>query len=263
MTINFLKKTLLGAGEILMQGFGSTDIIQTKQDQSNIVTESDFKSEEYIRKSILNSYPAHNILGEENGYENKGSEYTWIFDPLDGTSNYAAHIPWFGILIALLKDNTPVLGGAYLPSSNEMYYAIKGEGAYKNDVQIQAPGETVLKNLLCCYSLDFSKDIQKTEHEVQLIKTLVQKCRNLRSTNCLIDFCYVAEGKFGATINQTMKIWDIAAPQLILQESGVKVTDIQGNDIIYAPSENSAEQNFTALAANPAIHEQIMKIISN
>ncbi len=93
MTINFLKETLLGAGEILMQGFGSTDTIQTKQDQSNVVTESDFKSEEFIRKTISNKYPTHNILGEEHGFENKQSDYTWIVDPLDGTSNFASQIP--------------------------------------------------------------------------------------------------------------------------------------------------------------------------
>ena len=103
MTIDFVKDLLLNAGEILKVGFGSSSTISTKQDQSNVVTESDFKSEEFIRKAITESYPSHSILGEEHGYEDKVSEYTWVIDPLDGTSNFAAHIPWFGILIALLK----------------------------------------------------------------------------------------------------------------------------------------------------------------
>ena len=132
MTIDFLKSTLLGAGEILRNGFGTALTIETKQDQSNVVTESDFKSEEYIRNAIRTTYPQHNILGEEHGYEDHGSEYTWIIDPLDGTSNFAAAIPWFGVLIALLKDNQPVLAGAYLPMTDEVYLAEKGKGATKN-----------------------------------------------------------------------------------------------------------------------------------
>jgi len=261
MTIDFVKDLLLNAGEILKVGFGSSITISTKQDQSNVVTESDFKSEEFIRKAITESYPSHNILGEEHGYEDKMSEYTWVIDPLDGTSNFAAHIPWFGILIALLKQNIPMLSGAYLPMSDELYYAAKGNGSYKNDQKIHVNSETNLRNLLCCYSLDYSTNAKKTEGEVQIIKRLVQQCRNLRSTNCLIDFCFVADGKLGGTINQSMKIWDISSPQLILEEAGAKVTDIQGNRIVYSPSEKSLTENYTAVAANPTIHDKIMDLV--
>lgn len=261
MTVDFIKKLLKGAGEILVDGFGVAHEIKTKQDQSNVVTSSDFKSEEFIRSSISKAYPTHNILGEEHEFENKESAFTWIIDPLDGTSNYAAQIPWFGVLIALLKDQTLILAGAYLPVSNELYHATRGGGTYKNDVRISTSKETDLKNILCCYSLDFSADHQKTEHEVQVIKRLVQNCRNLRSTNCLLDFCYVSDGRLGAALNQTMKIWDIAAAELILKEAGAKVTDIDGKDLIYAPSEQSHKQNYTAVAANPDIHEKVMEMI--
>lgn len=263
MTINFLKETLLGAGKILLKGFGSTDTIQTKQDQSNVVTESDFKSEEFIRKTISNKYPTHNILGEEHGFENMQSDYTWIVDPLDGTSNFASQIPWFGVLIALLKHQEIILSGAYLPMSDELYYASQGGGAFKNGHKIHISTERDLKNLLCCYSLDFSSDPQKTKYESEIIQRLVHNCRNLRSTNCLIDFCYVADGRIGTAINQTMKIWDIAAPQLILEEAGGKVTDINGAEITYHSSAKSLTQNYTAVAANPVIHEKVMDLISS
>ncbi|MCK5372656.1 MAG: inositol monophosphatase, partial [Cyclobacteriaceae bacterium] len=233
MTIEFLKNLLLSSGKILEQGFGSVSNYETKQDQSNIVTEYDLKSEDTITKLIRQNYPDHNILAEENGFINNGSEYCWVVDPLDGTSNYAAGVPWFGVLIALLKNNEPILSGAYLPINNELYYAVKDQGAYKNASKIHVSKESDLKNILCCYSLDFSTDLTKTEKEVRVIKKLVQNCRNLRSTNCLVDFCYVADGKFGAAINQTMKIWDIAAPMLILEEAGAKVTNIHGNRIAF------------------------------
>lgn len=262
MTVEFLKNLLISSGEILKQGFGSISNYETKQDQSNIVTEYDFKSEKEITSLIQQSYPDHNILGEENGLTNKESEYSWIVDPLDGTSNYAAGIPWFGVLIALLKKGRPILSGAFLPTSNELYHATKGGGAFKNDHQIHVTGEIDLRNILCCYSLDFSEDPSKTEQEVHIIKRLVQSCRNMRSTNSLVDFCFTAEGKLGAAVNQTMKIWDIAAPQLILEEAGAKVTDIDGNQILYGLSDQSINQNFTAIAANPSLHEKISAVIN-
>ena len=262
MTVDFLKHLLKTSGEILKEGYGSVSNYETKQDQSNIVTENDLKSENTITKLIRKNYPDHNILAEENGFINNKSEYCWVVDPLDGTSNYAAGVPWFGVLIALLKNNEPILSGAYLPMSNELYYAIKDKGAYMNESKIRVAAESKLKNMLCCYSLDFSSDHAKTENEVQVIKSLVQRCRNLRSTNCLLDFCYVADGRFGTAINQTMKIWDIAAPMLILEEAGAVVTDIQGNRIAFDPSQDSLNENYTAIAANPAVHNKICSIIN-
>ncbi len=262
MTVEFLKNLLRTSGEILKQGFGSISKYETKQDQSNIVTEYDFKSEKEITRLIQLSYPDHNILGEEDGFSNKGSEYTWIIDPLDGTSNYAAGIPWFGVLIALLKNDQPMLSGAFLPISDELYYATKGGGAFKNDQKIQVSGERNLRNILCCYSLDFSEDPSRTEQEVHIIKRLVQSCRNMRSTNSLVDFCFTAEGKLGAAINQTMKVWDIAATQLILEEAGAVVTDIDGNQIVYDLSDHSINQNFSAIAASPVLHEKIRALIN-
>ncbi len=263
MTVNFLKNLLYKSGEVLKQDFGKTSIYETKHDQSNIVTETDFKSEKVIINLIEDIYPDHNILGEENGFVNKESQYTWVIDPLDGTSNYTAQIPWFGVLIALLIDQRPLLAGAYLPMSDELYYARKDGGAYKNDLPIHTGREVDLKNILCCYSLDFSEDLSKTEKEVQIIKRLVQNCRNMRSTNSLIDFCYTTEGKLGVAINQTMKIWDIAALHLIMKEAGVKVTDIYGNQIEYNLSNQSVNQNYSAIAANPVIHEKISILINN
>ena len=145
--------------------------------------------------------------------------------------------------------------------SDDLYLATRGQGAYKNDQKIHTSKENDLSKLLCCYSLDYQEDINKTECEVQIIKNLVRNCRNLRTTNSLIDFCFVAEGKLGATINQSMKIWDIAAPQLIIEEAGGKVTDIVGTPIIYDPSEASLDQNYTAIAANPEIHSTVLELI--
>ena len=95
------------------------------------------------------------------------------------------------------------------------------------------------------------------------MKRLVQNCRNLRSTNSIVDFCLVADGRMGAALNQTMKIWDIGAPQLIIEEAGGKVTDINGQKIEYIPSVASLEENYTAIAAHPKVHEKILDLIKD
>ncbi|MDZ7604463.1 MAG: inositol monophosphatase [Cyclobacteriaceae bacterium] len=226
-----------------------------------MVTEYDFRAEEAIRKMIADKYPDHNLLGEERGFENKNSRYTWIIDPLDGTSNFAAGIPWFGILIALVDGSEAILGGAYLPITDEMYLAEKGKGATKNGIKINCTPETELRNLLFCYSLDYSPDIAFTESEVQIIKVLVNNCRNLRVTNSCLDFCLVAEGKLGIAVNQNMKIWDIAAPLILMEEAGVRVTDIHGKRIDLSPSDRILNTNYPSIAANPVVHAKVMGLI--
>jgi len=263
MTQEFLKSTLLATGDVLREGFGKNSGYTTKHDHSNIVTEYDFRAEEAIRKLIADKYPDHNLLGEEGGFENKDSRYTWIIDPLDGTSNFATGIPWFGILIALVDGDEAILGGAYLPISDELYMAEKGKGAYKNGIKIKCTSETDLRNLLFCYSLDYSPDINFTEKEVQIIKKLVNSCRNMRVTNSCVDFCLVAEGKLGLAINQSMKIWDIAAPLIIMEEAGVCVTNMQGEKIDLSPSEKILNANYPSIAANPVVHGKVMGLMGD
>lgn len=262
MNLQFLENLLRASGRVLMEGFGSLADYTVKESQSSIVTEYDIKTEDTIRNLIKKRYPSHNLIGEENGFEDKGSEFTWIIDPLDGTSNFAAALPWFGVLIALLQGDQPILSGAYLPVSDELYLAEIGKGAFKNGEKISVSSESDLKNILCCYSIDFSEDPEKTGHEVQIIKSLVRNCRNIRSTNCLVDHCYTADGRFGAAMNQTMKVWDIAAPYLILKEAEGAISDFQGNELQFTISDKLLHQNYTAIAANPAVHSSLVDLIT-
>src|SRR5690606_30758349 len=156
-----------------------------------------------------------------------------------GTSNFAAGLPWFGVIICVLKNSIPVMAGCNLPVQNEIYFAEKGKGATRNDKKIMVSAESELKNILAAYSLDFSDETGKTERETKVIGKLEKNIRNLRGTNCLIDFCYTADGKLGACINQTTKIWDIAGPGLIIEEAGGQVTDILGNQFDFLLNETN------------------------
>jgi myo-inositol-1(or 4)-monophosphatase len=258
-----IRKALQEAGKILMSYFGKISEYTVKESQSSIVTKADIESEKKIIEIILEEFPDHNTLGEETGYQNKNSAFTWVIDPLDGTSNFAAGIPWFGVIICVLKNSVPVMAGCFLPVQNEIYFAEKGKGAFRNGEKIKVSSETELKNILAAYSLDYSDEPGKTEREAKLIHQVVSRIRNLRSTNCLIDFCYTADGKLGACMNQTTKIWDIAGPGLIIEEAGGKVTDIQGNHFNFKMDKTNYNRNFTIVGSNKILHSELIKILNN
>lgn len=257
-----LTKALNEAGKILLKNFGKVSDYTVKESQSSIVTETDLESEKMIMKIISESFPNHNLLGEETGFVNNNSEYTWIVDPIDGTSNFAAGIPWFGVLICVMKNYKPEMAACYLPVQNQVYFAEKGKGATLNDKPISISKESDLKNILMAYSLDFSDDPNKTTKEVQTIQKLVQNVRNLRSTNCLVDFCLTAEGKLGACANQTTGIWDIAAPVLLIEEAGGIATDLNGQAHNFTVTEKDYSRNFEIVASNKTLHTQLIKLIN-
>jgi myo-inositol-1(or 4)-monophosphatase len=258
-----IQHALKMAGEILMSYFGKISEYTVKESQSSIVTKADIESEKKIIEIILEKFPDHNTLGEETGFQNRNSEFTWVIDPLDGTSNFAAGIPWFGVIICVLKNDIPFMAGCFLPLQNEIYFAEKGRGAFRNGEKINVSNETELKNILAAYSLDYSDEPGKTEREAKLIQQVVSRIRNLRSTNCIIDFCYTADGKLGACMNQTTKIWDIAAPGLIIEEAGGIVTDMQGNNYDFSLNETNFDRNFTIVGSNKILHSELINILND
>lgn len=258
-----IRKAFQEAGKILMNNFGKISDYEVKESQSSIVTKADVESEKRIIEIILENFPGHNTLGEETGFQNRNSDFTWIIDPLDGTSNFAAGLPWFGVIICVLKNSIPVMSGCFMPVQNEIYFAEKGKGATCNRKKITVSTETNLKNILAAYSLDFSDEAGKTERETKVIGNLVKNIRNLRGTNCLIDFCYTADGKLGACINQTTKIWDIAGPGLIIEEAGGMVTDISGNQFDFSLNETNYNRNFTIVCSNKMLHNELIKLMNH
>lgn len=259
-----MKETLIEAlqeaGKVLMNFFGKIESYQTKESQSSIVTEADLEAEKRIMEIISERFPDHNLVGEETGFRNRDSEFTWVVDPLDGTSNFAAGLPWFGVIICVLKNFSPEMTGCYLPVQNQLYFAQKGNGASLNGKPVSVSKESQLKNILAAYSLDFSAEPGKTEREALIIRRLVENVRNLRSTNCLLDFCYTAEGKLGACMNQTTRIWDIAGPALIIEEAGGVATDFHGKPFDFAITEKDYARNFEIVAANKMLHPQLLQL---
>lgn len=259
----FIGKTLKDAGDICMKGFGHIKCISHKGDQSNVVTEVDIASEKSIISHIKRQFPHDTIIAEETGFYEKDSSRCWIIDPIDGTSNFAAGIPWFGVMIARLENWVVTASGIFLPAMDELYFAEKGNGAYLNGHRIHVSPEDSLKNVLVAYGVDYSEIEGKTEREMSIVKKLVGACRNLRTTNSAVDDCYVAAGKFGASLNQTTMIWDDAAPSLIVEEAGGVYTDIEGKPLNFEVTKENYLKDYTSVAASKALHPKIMQLLKN
>ena len=258
-----LENALFEAGKVLLSHFGSGHKAKVKESISSVVTEADLASEKTILKVLGDTPNPYNIIAEESGYVSHGSEYTWVVDPLDGTSNFAAGLPWFGVIIALMWKGDPIMAGMYIPVDQDVYLAELGKGARKNGVPIRTTPSSNLAEQLIAYSFDFSSDPAKTASKMKLMARLTSQVRNIRSTNSLYDFCYTTDGRLGAVINQTTKIWDIAAPTLIIKEAGGMVTDINGDVINFDLSSGSFDHNYTIVAAGTGIHQSLMNIIKN
>jgi len=260
-----MKETLIQAlkqsGKLVMKEFGKIQPFQQKEYNASIVTEVDLASENLIVSTITAKFPDHNIIAEETGFKDHKSDYTWVIDPIDGTSNFAVGLPWFGILICLMKNNEPLLGGAFLPYYNKLFLAEKNNGAYCNDVRIHCSSETKAANVLVSYSLDYSNNEEKLDREMKFMREIVKHSRNLRATNSAADLCYTAEGRLGACMNQTCKIWDIAALALISKEAGAEVTDFYGQPIDFRVDTSTYMRNYDFLIANKTLHEIFSGII--
>lgn len=258
---NLLITALRTSGITLLKYFNKPLEIKQKESQSSIVTEADIRSEKVIIDLIRKGFPGHNIISEEAGFTDNNSEFTWIIDPLDGTSNFASGIPWFGVLITLLKHNTPVMGGAYLPVQDTLYFAEAGKGAFRDGVQLPLLENKKIKDSLFAFCVDYTEDDEFLNRGIEIYKYIIKNSRNIRSTNSLIDFIYVAEGKFGGVLNLYTKVWDIAGLGLIISEVGGIMKNINGNDIRFSVGRSIIEENFPVIAGSKQIIESINKAI--
>lgn len=248
--------------DIARNSFGKVAGTTKGGDNNQVLTETDLEIGKTLIEKIQKEYPEHNIIDEEAGVIDNKSDFTWVIDPIDGTSNFANGIPLYGIMLGLLKDNEPVAGGLALPNFSEIYIANKGNGAYCNGEKISVTRENNLKNSLVAYGIDGHQEKPKfTRDECKLLAEIVLNIRNLRTSNSVFDIAMVAKGKYGAFLNQTSKIWDNVAQQIIIEESGGIYTDFFGNKIDYSNALEKADDNFTFLAASPVLHSKLLEII--
>jgi myo-inositol-1(or 4)-monophosphatase len=257
-----LTKALKAAGEIQLKNFKAFNhSVKSKESISSIVTEVDVECEAGIIEIIENAFPNHNILSEETGFKNHDSDFTWVIDPLDGTSNYVAGLPWFGVLVALLQNDKPILAGAYLPVEDKMYLAEKGKGATVNGQSINMV-TLPLEQSLCAFSTDYTSNEAIFKKGLDIFGFLTQNTRNVRSTNSLVDLMMVAEGRFGGGVNMFSCIWDIAAPYLIIKEAGGTVKDINSSALDFHIGEDLIKKNYPYIAGSDLFVSKVLATIN-
>lgn len=249
------------AGSVLMNAFGSPIAVQGKGDISNIVTEADLASERAILQCLMSRTPEHGVLAEETGYQPGSSGYTWVVDPLDGTSNFAAGIPWFGVLIALLKGTQPMAAVMHLPCSSETYTAVHGQGAFLGSKRLAVSAAKCLSDVLWAYGMDAKPNKAERLNDGLLLSELLARVRNVRATNSLVDAAYTADGRLGGMLNRSTRIWDIAAPMLVVTEAGGLYTAASGEPLALNVSTSGAEQIYEVLAGPPGLHRQVAQLV--
>ncbi len=244
-----LKDLARKAGRILSEGYETQHRIDFKG-EIDLVTEIDYRAEEFLLTELKQKFPGHQILAEESGGEDGGG-HQWYIDPLDGTVNYAHGIPFFCVSIAYAVNGVPTLAAIFDPLREELFTAERGKGAWLNDRPLRVSSETELSR--CLLVTGFPYDIRNSandnlNHFSRFVK-ITQGVRRLGSA--ALDLCYVAAGRFNGYWELSLKPWDLAAGILIAAEAGAKVTSVQGDDNCLAPP-------YSVLAASPVIHARML-----
>lgn len=240
------------AGEMLRRHIDSSREIVYKG-AVNLVTNFDRRSQEVIFSHLSSRFPDHDFLAEEDLCEQRGSEFRWIIDPIDGTTNYAHNFPIFCVSIALEWKSNIVCGVIHDPMRGEMFSAISGKGSVMNGhrIQISATGDLDKSLLATGFPYDIREsEVNNIDHFVNFA-TRAQAIR--RCGSAALDLCYVACGRFDGFWELKLSPWDVAAGVLIVEESGGRVSDFHG--------EKASIYGKDLLASNGLIHEQMIQIL--
>lgn len=265
MSVNytdFINRVLSEASTIAVSSFGKVSNTTKPGDNNQVLTETDLAIGKFIVTQVTAKYPSHNVIDEEAGVIDKQSRYTWVIDPIDGTSNFANGVPTYGIMIGLLDDDVPVAGGIALPSFDQIAIAEKGKGAYLNDEKMSVSAEPELLKSLVAYAIDgHQEDPEITRQECELLGKIVLAVRNIRSSNSVFDAVMISKGSYGGYLNRTSKIWDNVAQQIIFEEAGGTYTDFFGQPMDYSRPLERANDNYTWCMAPRQLHEQLQAVI--
>ena len=246
---------VLRAGEIQLARQESGFRV-SKKGAIDLVTEVDFECERMCRAVLAERFPDHDVLAEEMGATAAGSarsRFRWVFDPLDGTTNYAHGLPIYCASLGLEIDGRVEVGAIYDPTRRELFTAERGEGAYLNGRRLQVSERAALVDALLVTG--FPYDVHKHGGDlVGMFGAFLSRARAVRRLgSAALDLCYVAAGRFEAFWEQYLKPWDVAAGALIVEEAGGRVTGMDGTPLDLASPH--------LIASNGYVHDQMLAVI--
>jgi len=228
--LKIVKQAVKEAGNFLELQFKKWKRGQAKYKAADeIVTWCDKKAESIIFKHLNKHFPDYALLSEESGLKDKQSDYFWTIDPLDGTNNFTIHHPLFTVSIGLFYKNEIVLGVTYMPLLDEMYWAIKGRGAYRNNKKLKVSKIRKLPRAYTTYCHGQGLATHRRAYKIyEHFHEAARNCRHFGSTT--LELAMVAAGNTDALIVAKPKIWDIAAGIILVKEAGGKVTEFTGKE---------------------------------
>ena len=251
--LNIAVKAARRAGTIINRATQDLDLLTVqRKGNHDYVSEVDKMAEQAIVETLLEAYPDHAILAEEGGAQGK-SEYVWIIDPLDGTTNFLHGLPQFAVSIALQHKGLLTQAVVFDPTRNELYSATRGGGTYLNDRRLRVSKQTRLEDALIGTGFPYH-DYSFLDSYLKIFKDLVPKVAGVRRPGAAsLDLAYVAAGRYDGFWEAGLKPWDMAAGILLIQEAGGLVTDFAGGENVLGSG--------NIVGGNPKIFAQLLNII--
>ena len=255
--LNIAVRAARSAGSIINRAALDLDVLKVASKGTNdFVTEVDQAAEEAIISTLLEAYPGHAILAEESGRQrgSKHSDYLWIIDPLDGTTNFIHGFPVYAVSIALAFRGKVEQAVVYDPTRNDLFYASKGKGAYLNDRRLRVSKRTRLSDSLIGTGFPFRKG-DNFKRYLKMFEEVMQQCAGMRRPGAAaLDLCYVAAGWYDGFFETGLSPWDVAAGSLMITEAGGLVGNFTGeSDFLYQRE---------VVAATPRIYGQLVQMLA-
>ena len=255
--LNIAIKAARTAGALINRASMDLDLLRINRKAPNdFVTEVDQAAEQAIIEVLLGAYPGHGILAEESGREHgaKDSDYLWIIDPLDGTTNFIHGFPVYAVSIALAYKGQVQQAVVYDPSRNDLFYASKGRGAYLNDKRLRVSKRIRMADALIGTGFPFRKG-DNFKRYLKMFEEVMQSCAGLRRPGAAaLDLCYVAAGYYDAFFETGLSPWDIAAGSLMITEAGGLIGNFTGDSDFLFQRE--------VVAGNPKIYGQLVQMLT-
>lgn len=254
--LNTAVKAARKAGAIINRASLDLDLVRvTTKGHADFVTEIDKAAEQAIIETLSQAYPDHGFLGEETGAHRPpgAADYTWIIDPIDGTTNFIHGFPQYAVSIGCMHGGQITQGVIYDPSRNDLFTATRGRGAFLNDRRLRVSKRDLLKDSLIGTGFPF-RDMARLEQYLKLFRRLTASTAGLRRPGAAsLDLAYVAAGRLDAFFEFGLKPWDMAAGALLVLEAGGLITDDTGGaDYL---------DNGNVVCGSPKIFPQLLRII--
>ncbi|WP_412678954.1 inositol monophosphatase family protein [Brevibacillus nitrificans] len=245
------------AGELSLKRMKEPFQVEYKTSASDLVTAVDKEVEKHVIHMILERFPDHGILGEESTFKGDYKQFDtlWVIDPIDGTTNFVHQQINFSVSIAVYHKGEGLVGAVYDPSRDELFYAVKGEGAYLNDRPLHLEKVVTLEEALLCTSVFWNKRAEQMGID-QIVKKLAGKVRGMRLLgSAALEMSYVAAGRLDGYVSMSLNAWDFGAARIIVEEAGGKVTSMVGNPLPF-------DEKSSVMACNPAFYEELQHYLN-